>query len=152
MKSKNNSNYNDNSYHSRSPIFICDDMSAEPIPHVVYNLVGCAVSLSAFYIVTDLNTKLALLQHINKEYHSLAHKLEDGNISTSDLDLAAPAAKEKISSEIQRRDDFGLDAEAVEKLSKSSPSKVDQIINFLKQKRVMEIHTSLSFKEPKVES
>lgn len=124
-------------------------MSKEPIPHVVENLAGCAVSLSAFYIVTDLNTKLALLQQINKEYNALANKLEDGNISTNDLDIAAPAVKEKLPSEIKRRDDFGLNREAAEKLSKTSPSKVDQIINFLKQKRIMEINVSLAFKEPK---
>jgi len=132
-------------------IIIRDVMSKEPKPHVVENLVDCAVSLSAFNIVTDLNTKLALLQQINKEYHSLAHKLEDRNISVNDLEIAAPAAKEKLPSELKRRDDFGLDEEAAETLSKTSPSKVDQIINFLKQKRIMEINISLAFKEPKVQ-
>ncbi|MFX1564089.1 MAG: hypothetical protein ACFFDP_12365 [Promethearchaeota archaeon] len=130
-------------------IIISDIMSKEPITHVVENLVGCAVSLSAFYIVTDLNTKLALLQQINKEYHALANKLEDGNISANDLDVAAPAAKEKLPSELKRRDDFGLNIEAAERLNKTSPSKVDQIISFLKEKRTIEINVSLAFKEPK---
>jgi hypothetical protein len=130
-------------------IIVSDVMSKEAKEHVVENLVGCAVSLSAFYIVTDLNTKLALLQQINKEYNALAHKLENSNISENDLDLAAPVAKEKLPSELKRRDDFGLNSEDTEKLSKTGPSKVDQIINFLKQKRTMEIIVSLTFKEPK---
>jgi hypothetical protein len=123
-------------------------MPAEPIDHVVDNLVGCSVSLGAFSLVTDLNTKLALLQQINKEYNALVNKLDSGNISTNDLDIAAPAAKEKVPAECQRRDDFGLHSEAGEKLRKMSPSKVDQIINFLKQNRTLEITTSIAFKEP----
>jgi len=99
-------------------------------------------------MVTDLNRKLALLQQINKEYGALINKLESENISTNDLDIAAPVAKEKVSSEVQRREAFGLDAEAAERLRKMCPSKVDQIINFLKQKRELEIITSFSFKEP----
>ena len=129
--------------------FISDVMSKEPKEHVVDNLVSCGVSFCAFNMVKDLNTKLALLQQINKEYNALAHKLEDGNITINDLDVAAPAAKERLPSEIHRRDDFGLDSEAAERLEKMCPSKVEQITNFLKQKRVLEIFTSLSFKETK---
>jgi len=125
-----------------------DIMPEEVKAHVVDNLVGCAVSLSAYNLVTDLNTKLALLQQINKEYNALVNKLESENISQHDLDIAAPAAKEKVSSEIHRRDDFGLHSEASETLAKSSPSRVDQIITFLKQNRNLEIHATLSFKEP----
>lgn len=127
-------------------------MPEEAIGHVVDNLVGSAISLSAYNMVTDLNTKLALLQQINKEYNALVHKLESGNISQQDLDVAAPVAKEKASSEIHRRDDFGLHSEASEKLVKSAPSRVDQIINFLKQNRTLEIHATLSFKEPTEET
>lgn len=130
-------------------IKICDIMSDEAKDHVVDNLLGCTLSITAFNMVTDLNRKLAFLQQMNKEYNALAHKLEDGSISTSDLDTAGPVAKEKIPSEMQRRDDFGLDAEAAERLRKMSPSKVDQIINFLKEKRTLEILTTFSFKEPK---
>ena len=119
--------------------FISDVMSKEPKEHIVDNLVSCGVSFCAFNMVKDLNTKLALLQQINKEYNALAHKLENGNITINDLDVAEPAAKERLPSEIHRRDDFGLDTEAAEKLGKICPSKVEQIINFLKQKRVMEI-------------
>lgn len=123
-------------------------MPEEAIDHVVDNLVGCAVSLSAYPLVTDLNTKLALIQQINKEYNALVNKLESKSISQQDLDVAVPVAKEKVVSEIQRRDDFGLHGEASEKLVKSTPSKVDQIINFLKQNRKLEILASISFKEP----
>ncbi|MFX0168272.1 MAG: hypothetical protein ACFE89_02845 [Candidatus Hodarchaeota archaeon] len=123
-------------------------MPEEAIDHVVDNLVGCAISLSAYNLVTDLNTKLALLQQINKEYNALVNKLESKNISPHDLDVAAPVAKEKVTSEIHRRDDFGLHAEASEKLVNSTPSRVDQIINFLKQKRVLEVLATFSFKEP----
>ena len=129
-----------------------DSMSADPKDHVVDNLMGCAASLCAFNMVTDLNRKLALLQQINKEYGALVNKLESENISVSDLDIAAPVAKEKVSTEIQRREAFGLDTEAAERLQKMCPSKVDQIINFLKQKRALEIITSFSFKEPPKES
>ena len=99
-------------------------------------------------MVTDLNRKLALLQQINKEYGALTNKLESENITMTDLDIAAPVAKEKVSTEIQRREAFGLDTEAAERLQKMCPSKVDQIINFLKEKRMLEIITSFSFKEP----
>ena len=127
-------------------------MSTDPKDHVVDNLMGCAASLCAYNLVTDLNRKLALLQQINKEYGALTHKLESGNISPNDLDIAAPVAKEKVNSEIQRRDAFGLDAEAAERLRKMCPSKVDQVINFLKQKRNFEIVMSFSFKEPPKDS
>ncbi|MFX0096501.1 MAG: hypothetical protein ACFE7E_01940 [Candidatus Hodarchaeota archaeon] len=123
-------------------------MSGEPIPHVVDNLVGCALSLCAFYVVEDLNTRLALLQQINKEYSALSNKLESGNISTNDLDIAASAAKGKIPSEIERRGDFELNKDASERLSRTCPSKVDQLVNFLKQKRIVQINVSLSFDEP----
>jgi hypothetical protein len=99
-------------------------------------------------MVTDLNRKLALLQQINKEYSALVNKLESGNIAAADLDIAAPAAKEKLTTEIQRRDAFGLDSEAADRLGKMCPSKLDQIINFLKQNRTLEIVASFSFKEP----
>ncbi len=130
----------------------CDNMSADPKDHVVDNLMGCAASLCAYSLVSDLNKKLALLQQINKEYGALTNKLESENITLNDLDIAAPVAKEKVASEIQRRDDFGLDAEAAERLRKMCPSKVDQIINFLKQNREFEIVMSFSFKEPPKES
>lgn len=123
-------------------------MPEEAIDHVVDNLVHCAISLSAYNMVTDLNIKLSLIQQINKEYNALANKLESGNISQQDLDVAAPVAKEKVSPEIRRRDDFGLHAEATDKLAKSAPSRVDQIINFLKQNRKLEVLATLSFKEP----
>jgi spore coat polysaccharide biosynthesis protein SpsF (cytidylyltransferase family) len=123
-------------------------MPEQAIDHVVDNLVSCAISLSAYNMVTDLNIKLSLIQQINKEYNALANKLINENISQHDLDVAAPVAKEKVTSEIQRRDDFGLHSEAMEKLAKSAPSRVDQIINFLKQNRNLEIHATLSFKEP----
>ena len=129
-----------------------DSMSADPKDHVVDNLMGCAASLCAYSLVTDLNSKLALLQQINKEYGALTNKLESGNISTNDLDIAAPVAKEKVASEIQRREAFGLDTEAAERLRKMCPSKVDQIINFLQQKRTLDIIMSFSFKEPPKES
>jgi spore coat polysaccharide biosynthesis protein SpsF (cytidylyltransferase family) len=123
-------------------------MPEQAIDHVVDNLVSCAISLSAYNMVTDLNIKLSLIQQINKEYNALANKLINENISQHDLDVAAPVAKEKVTSEIQRRDDFGLHSEAMGKLAKSAPSRVDQIINFLKQNRNLEIHATLSFKEP----
>ena len=123
-------------------------MSADPKDHVVDNLMGCAASLCAYNMVTDLNRKLALLQQINKEYGALTNKLDSESISLNDLDVAAPVAKEKVTAEIQRRDAFGLDAEAAERLQKMCPSKVDQVINFLKQKRNLEIIMSFSFKEP----
>jgi hypothetical protein len=123
-------------------------MSEEAIDHVVDNLATCAISLGAYTLVTDLNIKLALLQQINKEYNALVNKLESETISQQDLDVAVPVAKEHVASEIQRRDDFGLHAEATDKLEKSAPSKVTQIISFLKQNRKLEIHATFSFKEP----
>ena len=121
-----------NSYEAPLPTISCDSMPEEAIEHVVDNLVGCAISLSAYNLVSDLNTKLALLQQINKEYNALVHKLENKSISEQDLSVATPVAKEKVGTEIRRRDDFGLHAEAMDKLVQSTPSRVDQIINFLK--------------------
>ncbi len=122
-------------------------MPEEVKGHVVENLVHCAVCLTAYNLVSDLNIKLSCIQRINKEYNTLVNKLESENITLRDLEIAGPVAKEKVAVEI-RRDDFGLDDESAEKLEKSAPSRVDQIINFLKQKRNLEISASLSFKEP----
>jgi len=123
-------------------------MPEEAIDHVVDNLVGAAISLSAYNLVSDLNIKLSLIQQINKEYNALVNKLESENISQNDLDVSSPVAKETVSYEIRRRDDFRLHAEVSEILVKSAPSRVDQIVNFLKQNRILEIHASLLFKEP----
>jgi hypothetical protein len=122
-------------------------MPEEAIDHVVDNLVHCAVCLTAYSLVTDLNIKLSCIQRINKEYNALINKIESENISHHDLDVAGPVAKEKVAAEI-RRDDFGLHTEAAEKLEKSAPSRVDQIINFLKQNRSLVISATMSFKEP----
>jgi len=122
-------------------------MPEEVKSHVVENLVHCAVCLTAYNLVSDLNIKLSCIQRINKEYNTLVNKLESENITLRDLEIAVPVAKERVAVEI-RRDDFGLDDESAEKLEKSAPSRVDQIINFLKQKRRLEISASLSFKEP----
>ena len=123
-------------------------MPEEPKQEVVDDLVGCALSYSAFNIVKDLNTKLSLLQQVNKKYGALSNKLRSGNISDADLDVAVPAAKEKLSSEIERKDDLDLDSDESKKLALISSSKVDQLVNFLKQKRNVQIDLSIVFKEP----
>ncbi len=125
-------------------------MSKEPKQDVISNLLGCTISLSAFYITDDISAKLSLLQHAYKEYSALSNKLESGNISESDLDIATPVAKDKISSEVERRTDIDFDSEENEKLAKTSPSKLDQLGSFLKQKRLFEINVSVNFKEPEV--
>ncbi|MCW4033114.1 MAG: hypothetical protein NWF08_06945 [Candidatus Bathyarchaeota archaeon] len=123
-------------------------MPEEPKQEVIDDLVGCALSYSAFNIVKDLNTKLSLLQQVNKKYGAISNKLRSGNISDADLDAAVPAAKEKLSSEIERKDDLDLDSDESKKLALISSSKVDQLVNFLKQKRNVQIDMSIVFKEP----
>ena len=123
-------------------------MPEGPQQEVIDGLVGCALSYSAFNIVKDLNTKLSLLQQVNKKYGALSNKLMSGNISDTDLDAAVPAAKEKLSSEIERKDDLDLDSDESKRLTQISASKVDQLVNFLKQKRKVQIDVSLVFKEP----
>jgi hypothetical protein len=122
-------------------------MSDELIRHIVDDLVGCALSLSAFHITSDLNTKLSLLQKVNKEYGSLYNKLESGNISIAGLDAAVPIVKEKLPSEIERRSDFNFDADESDKLAKTSPSRVDQIVNYLKEKKAAQVNVSIVFRE-----
>jgi hypothetical protein len=122
-------------------------MSDEQIQHIVDDLVGCALSLSAFHITMDLNTKLSLLQKVNKEYSALYNKLESGNISIAGLDQAIPSAKEKLPSEIERRSDFDFDVDETDKLVKTSPSRVDQIVNHLKQKKVAQVNVSIIFRD-----
>lgn len=123
-------------------------MPEEPKQEVIDDLVGCALSYSAFNIVKDLNTKLSLLQQVNKKYGAISNRLRSGNISDADLDAAVPAAKEKLSSEIERKDDLDLDSDESKKLALISSSKVDQLVNFLKQKRNVQIDMSIVFKEP----
>ena len=122
-------------------------MSDDQIQHIVDDLVGCALSLSAFHITMDLNTKLSLLQKVNKEYSALYNKLESGNISIAGLDQAIPPAKEKLLSEIERRSDFDFDVDETEKLVKASPSRVDQVVNHLKQKKVAQVNVSIIFRD-----
>jgi hypothetical protein len=126
-----------------------DIMSEKAKEDVVDDLVKCALSLCAFPIVTDLNIKLSLLQAVNKEYHALANKLESGNISDAELNIAAPVAKEKLPSKIERRTDLDLDLDKSKKLAQLCPSKVDELVNYLKQKRILEINMSMNFKENK---
>jgi hypothetical protein len=95
----------------------------------------------------DLNTKLSLLQKVNKEYGSLYNKLESGKISIAGLDAAVSLAKEKLPSEIERRSDFDFDADESDKLAKTSPSRVDQIVDYLKQKKVAQVNVSIVFRE-----
>ena len=122
-------------------------MSDDLIRHIVDDLVGCALSLSAFHITLDLNTKLSLLQKVNKEYGSLYRKLESGKISIAGLDTAVPIAKEKLTSEIERRSDFDFDEDESDKLAKTTPSRVDQIVNYLKQKKTAQVNVSIVFRE-----
>ena len=129
-------------------INIGDIMSEKAKEDVVDDLVGCALSLSAFPIVKDLNTKLSLLQAVNKEYNALSNKLASGNISDADLNTAVPVVKEKLPSKIERRTDLDLDFEKSKTLAQTGPLKVDELVNYLKQKRVLEINMSLNFKEP----
>jgi hypothetical protein len=122
-------------------------MSDELTQHIVDDLVGCALSLSAFHITPDLNTKLSLLQKVNKEYGSLFSKLESGRISVAGLDAAVPISKEKLASEIERRSDFNFDADETDKLAKASPSRVNQIVNYLKEKKAVQVNVSIVFRE-----
>ena len=122
-------------------------MSDELIRRIVDDLVGSALSLSAFHITMDLNTKLSLLQKVNKEYGSLYNKLESGKISIAGLDAAVPIAKEKLPSEIERRSDFNFDADESDKLAKTSRSSVDQIVNYLKQNKAVQVNVSIVFRE-----
>lgn len=132
-------------------INIGDIMSEKVKEDVVDDLVGCALSLSAFPIVKDLNTKLSLLQAVNKEYNALSNKIASGNISDADLNTAVPVVKEKLPSKIERRTDLDLDLDKSKKLAQTGPLKVDELVNYLKQKRVLEINMSLNFKEPEKE-
>jgi len=122
-------------------------MSEEPKQEVIDDLVGCAISHSAFNIVKDLNVRLSLLQQVNKKYNALSNKLRSGNISEADLDAAAPTAKGKLPSEIERKDDLDLDSDESKRLAQISGPKVDQLVNFLKQKRNIQIDMSINFKE-----
>lgn len=123
-------------------------MPEEPKQEVIDDLVGCALSYSAFNIVKDLNTKLSLLQQVNKKYNALSNKLRSGNISDADLDAAVASAKGKLTSEIERKDDLDLDSDESKRLVQTSGPKVDQLVNYLKQKRSIQIDMSINFKEP----
>jgi hypothetical protein len=63
------------------------------------------------------------------------------------LDVAGPIAKEKLPSEIERRSDFNLDADESHKLVKTSPPRVDQVVNNLKMKKNVQVNVSLVFRE-----
>lgn len=112
----------------------------------------CAISMSAFDTERDLNMRLSHLQQINKEYTSLVNKLGSESISISDVELAAPVAKEGLGDEIQRRGDLQLDETGREQLNQSSKGKVGQILNFLQQERTMEININLTFTRPEPEA
>lgn len=103
--------------------------------------------MSAFHIASDLNTKLSLLQKVNKEYGSLFNKLESGQITIAGLDTATPIAKEKLPSEIERRSDLDFDVDESDKLAKTSPSRVDQIVGYLKQNKVAQVNVSIVFRD-----
>ena len=60
---------------------------------------------------------------------------------------AVPIAKEKLASEIERRSDFNFDTDESDKLAKSSPSRVNQIVNFLKEKKAAQVNVSIVFRE-----
>jgi hypothetical protein len=126
---------------------------AEKVDQTLVNdLMKCAISMSAFDTEHDLNMKLSHLQQINKEYTSLVNKLGSESISISDVELAAPVAKEGLGDEIQRRGDLQLDETGREQLNQSSKGKVGQILNFLQQERTMEININLTFTRPEVEA
>lgn len=123
-------------------------MSKGPLDHVVHNLLNCALSYGAFALVDDLKVKLSILQQIDKEYISLTNKLKSKEISIADLENTIPEVKHKLPSEIERRQDFNLNIDAIKKLQQISPGKVDEVVTYLKQKRSLEIKTSLVFATP----
>ncbi|UCC94039.1 MAG: hypothetical protein JSW25_05100, partial [Thermoplasmata archaeon] len=87
-------------------------------------------------------------QQINKEYNSLANKLDSESITLGELEMAAPVAKNGMEEEVLRRSDLQLDDTGREQLVMSSKSKVGQIVNFLQQDRDMEVNISLNFNKP----
>ena len=123
-------------------------MSKEALPNVVSNLLNCALSLGVYDLADELNIRLSILQQIDKEYSSLMNKLDSKEISPADLDNAIPVTKAKVPVEIERRQAFNLDVDATKKLQKIGPNKVDQLVTFLKQKRTLQIKTSLVFEVP----
>ena len=123
-------------------------MSKETNPHVVNNLLNCALSFGAYNLVDELNVRLSILQQIDKEYMSLMHKLNSKEISIADLENAIPATKTRLPAEIERRQDFNLNIDASQKLQQISLSKLDQLVTFLKEKRVLQIKISLVFEPP----
>ena len=124
------------------------DMPKDLLDHVINNLLNCALSYGAFPLADDVNVKLSVLQQIDKEYSSLQNKLKSNEIGVADLEAAVPEVKRKLPAEIDRRQDFNLNIDSLKKLQQSGPGKVDQIVTFLKQKRKLEIKTSLVFAQP----
>ncbi len=118
---------------------------------LVDDLMKCAISMSAFNTEDDLNMRLSHLQQINKEYNSLHNKLESEDITLTDLEMAAPVAKDGLEKEVQRRSDLHRNEAEAEQLVMSSKSAVGQILNFLKQDRTMEVNISLNFNRPEPE-
>ena len=118
---------------------------------IVNDLMKCAISMNAFNTEQDLNLKLSHLQQINKEYSSLFNRLGSEDISIDDLEVAAPQAKDGLANEVQRRSDLRLDDMGIEQLVQSSKNKVDQILNYLRQGRSIEININLNFNRPEVE-
>ena len=126
-------------------------MAERTDPTIVNDLMKCAISMSAFNTEGDLNMKLSHLQQINKEYNSLFNRLGSNDISIDDLEMAVPSAKEGLSEEVQRRGDLRLDDMGKEQLVQSSKDKVGQLVNFLRQERIMDINIVLNFNRPEAE-
>ena len=125
---------------------------AEKVDQTLVNdLMKCAISMSAFDTERDLNMRLSHLQQINKEYNSLANKLDSESITMGELEMAAPVAKNGLEEEVQRRSDLQLDETGRDQLVMSSKSKVGQIVNFLQQDRSMEVNISVNFNRPEPE-
>ena len=117
---------------------------ADPKEEIVSTLKDCAVAMAVFNLHPDTNVRLTNLQHLNKAYSSMQHRIDKKQIAVGDLDAVLETARAAIT---EAAENVEVKPDVRERIAKVAPNNLASIVDNLKKNNVMEINTKIVFKQ-----
>ncbi len=111
---------------------------------VTGSLRECAISMALFNLHPDVNVKLANLQHLNKAYSALQHKVDSKKVQVGEIDTALEDAKKAVEDAVEKLE---LKPDVRERVSRVAPNTLNQIVDNLKKNNAIQINSKVVFRQ-----